>query len=43
MKTRKIIHVNCYDCNSKAIALQDDIPTCLQHFSKLIYLKRIRL
>jgi hypothetical protein len=39
----KIIKTKCYLCDKKAIALQQDIPTCMEHFSKLIHLKGIKV
>ena len=31
----ELIHIPCHVCNSKALAMQDDKPVCLEHFSML--------
>ena len=31
----EVNEVKCYFCNKKAIALQDDKPVCLKHYSKI--------
>ena len=33
-----LINIYCTECDTKAIALQDDKPVCLKHFSKIYQL-----
>ncbi len=37
----ELIHISCHVCNSKAIGMQDDKPVCLEHFSMLIFTKKV--